>query len=74
MCLSRRQLDPKSRRIFAAGNLCLFSGLALTLIFEKGFGHRYPALFDALRFLLVGSAIALLYWSARRGAGCAPRS
>ena len=74
MCLfRRRQLDPKSRRIFAAGNLCLASGLMLTH-FEVGFGHRHPALFVGLRFLLMGCAICLLYWSARRSGGCASRS
>jgi hypothetical protein len=74
MCLNRRQLDSKSRRIFAAGNVCLYSGLMLTLFFEEGFGHRHPAVFDALRFMLIGCAIALLYWSARRSRGCAARS
>ncbi len=71
MCLSHRQLDPKSRRIYAAGNLCLFTGIALT-IFRGGFAHHHPALFDGLRFLLIGCAIGLLYWSARRG--CASHS
>ena len=74
MCLfSRRQLDPKPRRIFAAGNLCLASGLMLTH-FEVGFGHRHPALFIGLRFLLIGCAISLLFWSARRSGGCASSS
>jgi hypothetical protein len=74
MCLfHRRQLDLKSRRIFAAGNLCLASGLMLTH-FEVGFGHRHPAIYDGLRLLLIGCAISLLYWSARRSGGCASRS
>lgn len=74
MCLfRRRQLDPKSRRIFAAGNLCLMSSIMLTH-FDYGFGHRHPAIFDGLRFLLIGLAIGLLYWSARRSGGCASRS
>jgi hypothetical protein len=74
MCQRRRQLDPNSRRIFAAGNVCLYSGLMLTRLFEEGFGHRYPAVFDGLRFLLIGCAITLLYWSARRARGCSARS
>jgi len=74
MCLRRRQLDPTSRRIYAAGNVCLFSGLMLTLFFEQGFGHRHPAIFDALRFLLIGAAIGLLFMSARRSGKCASRS
>ena len=74
MCLLRRQLDPKSRRIMAAGNLCLASSLLPPLLYEHGFGHRYRVLFDGLRFLLVGLAIGLLYWSAHRSGGCATRS
>jgi hypothetical protein len=75
MCLfRRRQLDLKSRRIFAAGNLCLISGIILTHFIEDGFGHRHPAIFDGLRFLLMGYAICLLLWSARRSGGCASRS
>ena len=73
MCLRRRQLDPKSRRIFAAGNLCLVSSLMLT-DFNEGFSHRHAALFDGLRVLLIGCAVCLLYWSARRSGGCASRS
>jgi hypothetical protein len=69
----RRQLDPKTRRIMASGNLCLAFGLMLTL-FENHFGHRHPALHDGLRFLLMGCAIGLLLWSARRSGGCASRS
>jgi len=68
-----RQLDPKSRRIFATGNLCLASGLILT-VFGKGFGHQHPAIFDGLRFLLMGLAISLLFWSVRHRKGCIPRS
>jgi hypothetical protein len=66
MCLLRRHpLDPKTRRIFVAGNLCLASGLLLT-IFAEGFGHRHPVLYQDLRFLLLGAAICLLLWSVRR--------
>ncbi len=73
MCLSNRQLDPKSRRIYAAGNLCLFTAIALT-IFRGGFANLHPALFDGLRFLMIGLAIGLLYWSARRRGGCGSHS
>ena len=73
MCLfRRRQLDPKSRRIFAAGNLCLTSVIMLT-IFAGGFSHLHPVLYNGLRFLLIICAICLLYWSARRSGGCASR-
>lgn len=74
MCLlRRRQLDPISRRIHAAGCLCLSSGLMLTL-FAGGFGHRHPVIYDGLRFLLMGLAFGLLLWSARRSGGCASHS
>ena len=75
MCLfHRRQLDLKARRILIAGNLCIVSSLSFTTHFADGFGHRHPALFDGLRFLLIGCAITLLYWSARRSGGCASHS
>ena len=72
MCLfRRRQLDPKTRRIFAA---CILSSLILTTHVADGFGHRHPAIYDGLRFLLIGCAVCLLYWFARRSGGCASRS
>jgi hypothetical protein len=75
MCLLRRRhLDPKSRRIYAAGNLCLISGLTLTLSFEGSFGHRHRVIFDGLRFLLMSLAITLFFWAARRAGGCVSRS
>jgi hypothetical protein len=74
MCLFRRQLDPKSRRILQAGYLCLASSFVPALFCEHGFGHHDSALFGGLRFLLLGTAIGLLFWSARRGGGCASRS
>jgi len=74
MCLlHRRQLDPKTRRLMATGNLCLASGLMLTL-FADGFGYRHPAIYDGLRFLLIGLAIGLIVWSVRRNRGCASRT
>jgi len=75
MCLfHRRPLDRKTRGILAAGNACLVSSLILTRFFEDGFGHRHPALVDGLRFLLIGCAIGLLFWVARRSGGCDSRS
>ncbi len=78
MCLFRnsydiRQTDPKTRHIWAGGNLCLAVSLSLTL-FAEGFGHRHPALFDGMRVLLMLLAINLLFWSRRRARGCAPRA
>ena len=43
-------------------------------LFGKGFGHQHPAIFDGLRFLLMGLAISLLFWSVRHRKGCIPRS
>jgi hypothetical protein len=71
MCLLRRRsLDPASRRLFAAGNFCLFSSLALAPLED---GHRHPAVFLGLRVLLLCSAIGLLFWTARRSGSCAAR-
>jgi hypothetical protein len=73
MCLLRRRsLDPASRRLFAAGNFCLFSSLALASSVD-GLGHRHPAVFLGLRVLLLCSAIGLLFRSARRSGSCAAR-
>jgi hypothetical protein len=66
MCLPIRQLDPKTRRIYAAGNLCLAASLLLQFFFEQSFGHRHHAVFNSLRFLLTGGAIGLLFWFLRR--------
>jgi hypothetical protein len=69
MCLFRRQLDAKSRRIMAAGNICLFSCIMLNVL-AQGFVHHHPVAFNSLRFLLLLSAIGLLFWFARRSGGC----
>ncbi len=73
MCLPHLQLDPKSRRICAAGNLCLVFGLLPTLFDEHGFGHRHPV-FEGLRILLLVCAVILLFWFLRRRCACDPRS
>ncbi len=64
-CRKIRDLDPKTRRIWSCGNLCLFTGLALAQVGE-GLGHRYSILFFGLRGFLLGLAIVFLAWSARR--------
>jgi len=69
-----RQLDPKSRRIFAAGNLCLWSAVLLTRCFEHSFGLEHPVLFEGLRFPLIGCALTLLIVTLRRGVRCNARS
>jgi hypothetical protein len=69
MCL-RRSLDLKSRRILSAGYVCLMAGFLL-MNFERDLNHRYAGLFTGLRFVFLGGAIGLFYWSARRRRGCA---
>jgi hypothetical protein len=77
MCLCRRnnirEADPKTRHIWAAGNLCLTIGLSLTL-FAKSFGEHHPGLYFCLRFALMGTAVALLLWSTRRLRNCGTRA
>ncbi|MGC9225327.1 MAG: hypothetical protein ACP5E2_15545 [Terracidiphilus sp.] len=66
MCLSIRQLDSKTRRTYAAGNICLFSAILFQTAFEDGFGLRHPALFNGARFFLFGCTIGLMSWFAHR--------
>jgi hypothetical protein len=72
MYLRRRQFNPETRRIRAAGILCLSSGLMLTLL-ARGFTYRHPAIYDTLRLLLMGLGASLLSWSARRAQGFSSR-
>jgi low temperature requirement protein LtrA len=66
MCLLRRhQADARTRRIQFAGHLCLVASLLLTL-FAESFGMHRPAAYNSLRFLLMGSAVTLLFCAARR--------
>ncbi len=74
MCLFRRHLDPKSRRLMAAFWLCIATNSLLTLSYDHGFLHVHTVLYDSLLFLLDGLAIGLLAWLARRSRGCASRS
>ena len=69
MCFARRQLDATSRRIYVAGNLCLVTGLMLQLL-HTDFAHRHSSLCLGLRFVLICSAIVLLFWSTLRSCGC----
>ncbi|HEX4757189.1 MAG TPA: hypothetical protein VH308_04370 [Terracidiphilus sp.] len=57
MCLARNQLSPKARRFFTIGNLCLFTGLTLS-IFGKDLGLQHAAIYNGLRGFLVGLSIA----------------
>jgi len=57
MRFAGRTLTPKARRLFAIGNLCLATGLTLS-IFDKDLGLHHAALYDAVRGFLLGLAIA----------------
>lgn len=68
MCQSRRNirdLDSKTRRIWAVGNFCLFTSLAFTL-FGEATRRNHPALVDGLRGFQIGLALVFVVWSTRR--------
>ncbi len=65
----RRQLDSRSRRILAAGMLCLLSGFVLAF-FEGRLDHEQTAIFHGLPFLVIGLGVILLLRSTR-GTGAA---
>ena len=74
MCMSIRQLDSKTRRIYAAFNVSVCSAIMLNLFFEQSLGHRHHAVFNGLRYLLTGCAMGLFFWFLRRRhSACAPR-
>ena len=62
---NRRSLDPKTRRIFVAGQLSLVAA-NLLFLFGQPFANFYPDVSHALRGFLLGLAIVFLYWSIRR--------
>jgi hypothetical protein len=67
-----RHLDLRSRVIFAAGNVCLFSGLMISLL-ATDFALHHHAAFNFLRFGLILAAICLNFVAmrrARRRSGC----
>jgi hypothetical protein len=64
MCLAhRRSLDPKTRRIFVAGQLSL---VLANMLFLLGQPFAHPNALHALRGFLLGLAIVLLFRLARR--------
>lgn len=69
MCLYHRQLDSTTRRIVAAGHLCLWTGVMFSTL-QHGFRQHHALLANSLEFLLLGCAIGLLYWASRRSGGC----
>lgn len=69
MCLARRDLTPKARRILAIGNLCLAGGLSMSL-FDKQLGPHHANLYDGLRGFFIGLAIALIFCAFRLTGKC----
>ncbi|MFZ0394142.1 MAG: hypothetical protein WCF17_22955 [Terracidiphilus sp.] len=63
MCPHRR-LDFHSRMILGLGNLCLFTGLTVSLLATDFARHHY-AIYNGLRFGLLSLAIALNFWAMR---------
>jgi hypothetical protein len=64
-----RQLDRRSRLIFALANICLSSGLMLSL-FATGFALRHHTAFNFLRFGLISAAIYLNLIAFRNAKRC----
>ena len=64
MCFHNRQLDAKTRRIFAAGNVCLFTGLTLNLFFHPA-SHAAQNIQHAAVGFLLGLAIVFNLHAAR---------
>ena len=64
MCIARRNLTPKARRLLVIGNLCLVAGLILS-IFDKDLGEHHATLFHSVRGFLIGLSIALNFGALR---------
>jgi hypothetical protein len=71
MSLSIASLDFKSRVTFAIGNVCLYSGVVLSL-FGRSLGAHHPAAYDGLRALLLCLGICLNVWAFRGSRRCRP--
>ena len=69
MCLARRNLSPKARRFLVIGNLCLATGLILS-VFDKDLGLHHQDIYDALRGFLIGSDITFNFFALRLARKC----
>ncbi len=69
MCFHNRQLDDKTRRIFAVGNVCLITGLTLNLFSHPASHSAQNIQHAAVGFLLVLAIVINLHTTrcARRG-------
>lgn len=53
----------------AAGNLCLWTGVLLSVL-QHSYRQHHPVLFNSLEILLMSCAIVLLYRASRRSGSC----
>ncbi len=64
MFFRKKQLTPKARRFLAIGNLCLVTGLMVTL-FGNDLVLHHSNLLDGLRGFLLGLAITFNFYAFR---------
>jgi hypothetical protein len=69
MCLARRSLSPKARRFLALGNLCLVTGLMMSIL-AKDFATHHENLYDGLHGLLIGLALGFIIGAFRFARNC----
>lgn len=67
MC-SARLLDRRSRLTLAIGNLCLFTGLSISL-WATDFARQHHGVFNGLRFGLLSLAISVNFHAMRSARG-----
>jgi len=72
MCIGRRNLDPKTRRFLAFGNLCLAIGLSLPFL-GKCYGLRHHGWFDGLSGFLLGISLVFIVYAFRRSRRCSEK-
>ena len=73
MCLAKRNLTPNTRRFFVLANLCLASGLVLTVL-GKNFSQAHVDLFDGLSGLFIGLSLAFNFAALRFADRCSPKN
>jgi hypothetical protein len=66
MCLRYRTLDPKSKRLFMLGNLCLVIAIVAQYLYHPA-GQVEKNVLDGVRGLLYGISIGINFFVIRRG-------